>query len=356
MLQKYGNIRIFAKMVPLLALDSFKGCLTAREAVDAAAAALAGRDVCRMPLSDGGEGFADCLAGCLGGVFRTVPVHDPLGRPIEASYALLEGGRIAVIETAAASGLTRLKPEELDPLTASSFGTGELMQDAVQQGVEEIWIGLGGTAVMDCGAGLLQAISPLPVPVRIHAFYDADVPLSGPAGAPAVFGPQKGADAQGVAELERRFHRQAEAWKTQYGIDADRLPGAGAAGGIGAALAICLGAEMHAGIEAVLEAVRFADRVRECGLVITGEGKADRQTLTGKVPFGVLQATRRHAPGIPVVLLAGKVEDRDELAAAGFDAVIQVTPEESLKYNYLDKSFARENIRRAIQNLVYLRD
>lgn len=209
---------------------------------------------------------------------------------------------------------------------------------------------------MDCGAGLLQALAPLPDRIRIHAFYDADAPLTGPRGAPAVFGPQKGADAQGVAELERRFRRQAKAWKEAYGIDPERLPGAGAAGGIGAALAVCLGAEMHAGIEAVLDAVHFAERVRGCDLVITGEGKADRQTLTGKVPFGVLQATRRHAPGIPVALLAGKVEDRDELRAAGFDAVIQVTPEESLKSNCLDKSFAWENLRRAVQDLVYFRD
>ena len=343
-------------MTTLLALDSFKGCLSAPEAVDAAAAALAGCDVCRMPLSDGGEGFAECLIGCLGGSFRTVHVHDPLGRPVEARYALLEGGRTAVIETAAASGITLLKPEELDPLSASSFGTGELMQDAVLQGVEEIWIGLGGTAVMDCGAGLLQALAPLPDGLRIHAFYDVDVPLTGPTGAPAVFGPQKGADGPGVAELERRFRRQAEAWKAQYGIDPDCLPGAGAAGGIGAALALNLGAEMHAGIEAVLDAVHFAERVRECDLVITGEGKADRQTLTGKVPFGVLQATRRYAPETPVFLLAGKVEDRDALSAAGFNEIIQVTPEESLKDNYLDKSFARENIRRSVQDLLYFRD
>ena len=343
-------------MKTLLALDSFKGCLTAPEAVDAAASALAERDVCRLPLSDGGEGFAECLAGCLGGVFRTVPVHDPLGRPIQARYALVEGGRIAVIETAAASGLTLLKPEELDPLTASSIGTGELMQDAVEQGVEEIWTGLGGTAVMDCGAGLLKALAPLPTGIRIKAFYDVDAPLTGPSGAPAVFGPQKGADAKGVAELERRFRQQAETWKKAYGIDPDLVPGAGAAGGIGAALAICLKAEMHAGIAAVLDAVRFQERLADCGLVITGEGKADRQTLTGKVPYGVLQATRRHAPGIPVVLLAGKVEDREALLAARFDAVIQVTPEESLKNNYLDKSFARDNIRRAVQDLVDFRD
>ena len=343
-------------MKTLLALDSFKGCLTAPEAVDAAASALAGRDTIRLPLSDGGEGFAACLAGCLGGVFRTVSVHDPLGRPVNARYALLDGGRTAVIETASASGLTLLKPEERDPLNASSIGTGELMQDAVEQGVDEIWIGLGGTAVMDCGAGLLKALAPLPTGVRIHAFYDVNVPLTGPAGATALFGPQKGADAQGVAELERRFRRQAEAWKTEYGIDPDDIPGAGAAGGIGAALAIVLGAEMHAGIDAILQAVGFPERVKDCGLVITGEGKADRQTLTGKVPFGVLAATRRNAPGIPVILLAGKVEDRDELLAAGFNAVIQVTPEESLKSNYLEKSIARENIRRSVQELVYFRD
>ena len=343
-------------MKTLLALDSFKGCLTAPEAVDAAASALAERDVLRLPLSDGGEGFAECLAGCLGGVFRTVPAHDPLGRVIQARYALVENGRIAVIETAAASGLTLLKPRELNPITASSIGTGELMQDAVEQGVREIWLGLGGTAVMDCGAGLLKALAPLPGHVRIHAFYDVDVPLTGPAGAPAVFGPQKGADKPGVIELEQRFRKQAEVWKRDYGIDPDQVPGAGAAGGIGAALAICLGARMHAGIEAVLEAVRFPEQVRQCGLVITGEGKADRQTLTGKVPFGVLLATRRHAPGIPVILLAGKVEDKEELLAAGFDAVIQVTPEESMTDNYLDNSIARENIRRAVQNLPYFRN
>ena len=343
-------------MKTLLAFDSFKGCLTAPEAVDAAASALAESDVLRMPLSDGGEGFSECLAGCLGGVFRTVSVHDPLGRPVEARYALVEGGRVAVVETAAASGLTLLKPEERNPLTASSIGTGELMQDAVKQVVEEIWIGLGGTAVMDCGAGLLQALAPLPAGLKIHAYYDVDVPLTGPFGAPAVFGPQKGADAAGVAELERRFRRQAEAWKKAFGIDPDAIPGAGAAGGIGAALAVCLGARMHAGIDAVLEAVRFRERVAECGLVVTGEGKADRQTLTGKVPFGVLRAARRYTPEIPVVLLAGKVEDREELLAAGFDAVIQVTPEESLKDNYLDKLVAQENIRRAVQDLVYFRD
>jgi glycerate kinase len=340
-------------MTTLLALDSFKGCLTAPEAVDAAASALLCGDALRLPLSDGGEGFTECLVSALGGVFRTASIHDPLGRPLRARYGLVQAGKTAVLETASACGITLLKPGEKDPLRTSSYGTGELIQEAIRQGVDEVWIGLGGTATMDCGAGLLRALGPIPSGVRFHAFYDTGIPLMT---APALYGPQKGADAAGVRELESRFLRQVQAWKTAYGVDADDLPGAGAAGGIGAALAVCLGAEMHEGIGAVLEAVRFRERVEACQLVITGEGKADRQTLTGKVPFGVLQATRRYAPGVPVVLLAGKVEDREELRAGGFDAIIQITPDNQLDGNYLEKSIARENIRRAVQDLPYFRD
>lgn len=340
-------------MKTLLALDSFKGCLTAPEAVDAAASALPCGDALRLPLSDGGEGFTECLVSALGGTFRTASVHDPLGRPLTARYGLVRDGRTAVLETASASGITLLKPGEKDPLSTSSYGTGELIQEAVKQGVEEVWIGLGGTVTMDCGAGLLRALGTVPPEVRFHAFYDTGIPLME---APALYGPQKGADSEGVKELERRFLRQAKAWKTAFGVDADTIPGAGAAGGIGAALAICLGAEMHEGIDAVLEAVRFRERVAACDLVITGEGKADRQTLTGKVPFGVLQAARRYAPGVPVVLLAGKVEDREELLARGFDAVVQITPDNQLDGNYMEKSIARGNIRRTIQDLPYFRD
>lgn len=340
-------------MKTLLAPDSFKGCLTAAEAAGAAASALTCGEVVRLPLSDGGEGFTECMVQSLGGVFAEASVHDPLMRPIRARYGLVHDGRTAVIETAAASGLTLLRQQELDPLRTSSFGTGELMKDAVQKGVEEIWIGLGGTATMDCGVGLLEALGSLPRPVRIQGFYDVDVPLLQ---APALFGPQKGADADGVRELERRFRVQAEAWKADYGIDAEHLPGAGAAGGIGAALSRCLGAQMRGGIGAVLEAVRFREKVAGCDLVITGEGKADRGTLTGKVPSGVLEATRRYAPGVPVVLLAGQVEDREALLEAGFDEVIQITPMDQLGINPMDKSFALGNLRRCVQHLPYFRD
>lgn len=343
-------------MKTLLALDSFKGCMTAAEAVEAAASALQGHETVRFPLSDGGEGFTECVVTALGGWFRTIPAHDPLGRPVQARYGFVHEGRTAVIETAAASGLCTLPPAELDPWNASSLGTGELMLDAVRQGARTLWIGLGGTAVMDAGAGLLEAFPALPEGVSIHAFHDADVPLTGPRGAAAVFGPQKGADDRMIQQLEMRFREFAVRWKRQYGVDADAVPGAGAAGGIGAALAVCLGARMHAGIAAVLEMTGFRTRLEGCGLVITGEGKADRQTLAGKVPFGVLEAVRKSAPEIPVVLLAGQVENRDELLAAGFDAAIQITPENELKERAMRKTVAASNLRLAIQHLPYFRN
>lgn len=340
-------------MKTMLALDSFKGCLSAAEAVEAATSALQGQPVVRFPLSDGGEGFTECVVAALGGHFRTAPAHDPLGRPVQARYGLVSDGRTAVIETAAASGLCLLSPSELDPWNASSKGTGELMRDAVENGASSIWIGLGGTAVMDAGAGLLESFPTRPEGISIHAFYDVDVPLTGPSGAAAVFGPQKGADARMVGRLERRFCETATRWRTRYGVDVDTIAGAGAAGGLGAALAVCLGAEMHAGIAAILEMTGFRTQLEGCSLVITGEGKADRQTLTGKVPFGVLEAVRKYAPEIPVILMAGQVENRDELLAAGFDAVVQITPTTERKERAMEKSVAAANLRRAVQDLPY---
>ena len=341
-------------MKTLVALDSFKGSLSAREAVAAAASALNGREAVCLPLSDGGEGFTECMVDALGGTFLTVPAHDPLGRPIITRYGLVREGRIAVIETSAAGGLTLLEPSELDPWNASSFGIGEMMLDAVNQQVDEIWIGLGGTAVMDAGTGLLKALGPLPRPVRILAFYDVDVPLTGPQGAAFVFGPQKGADERMDLRLEDRFRAIAHEWKLRYGKEANDIPGAGAAGGIGAALGICLGAEMCSGIDAVLDAVDFSDRLSGCDLVITGEGKADSQTLTGKAPYGVLQRVRSVSPDIPVLLVAGRVEDREALLAAGFTDVIQMTPDNELGGKGMEKPVAAAHLARAVQDFLDL--
>ena len=338
-------------MKTILALDSFKGCLTSREAVETASQAFPEGDSVPFPLSDGGEGFTECVVGALGGTFRTAAAHDPLGRPISARYGWIHGGRTAVLESAAASGLTLLSREELDPLRASSYGTGELIADAIRQGAEEIWIGLGGTAVMDAGAGMLRALSSTPVTVPIHAFYDVDVPLTGPSGAASVFGPQKGAGPDEIAKLEERFRRISDSWRREWKADVSALHGAGAAGGLGAALAIRLQATLHEGIASVLRMTGFRESLRECGMVVTGEGKADRQTLTGKAAYGVLKAVREWAPGIPVVLVAGQVEDREILKAARFDAIIQITPEKDLEENYLQKTVAQRNLLRAISRL-----
>ena len=332
----------------LLAIDSFKGCLSTFEAEEAAASVLVGDEVIRVPVSDGGEGFTDCWVECFGGSYRECRAKDPIGREITTRYGLLDKGKTAVIETAAASGITLLSSAERDPVKASSFGTGQLIQDAINQGVERIYIGLGGSATVDGGVGLLQAVTSLPDGLEIHAFYDTDIPFYGPSGAACIYGPQKGADPAAVALLDRRLENLGKELSRQYGKDIQTIPGAGAAGGIGGALALILGAGMHRGIRTFLEWTGFRKKVEGAALVITGEGKADSQTVTGKVPSGVLKAVKAWAPEAQVWLMAGKIEDRDSLLAHVFDRLIQTTPENAMSGNYLDKQFAVSCIQRSL--------
>lgn len=351
-------------MKAVAAMDSFKGCLTSAEAGRAAASAFLPGECKVLPLSDGGEGFSQILTSALGGEFVTFPCHDPLGRSIEARYGLV--GRIAVIETAAASGLCLLGKDELDPARASSFGTGELMADALERGATEIWLGLGGSASCDGGTGLLRAlgyrflsgdaeiidgnpvlanITEIDCPdtnkrCRVKCFYDVSVPFCGEGGAARMFAPQKGASPELVERLDRGLARFAEL----AGIgDCD---GAGAAGGIGGALHRFLGAEMCPGIGSVLDILSMDKKLAGCSLVLTGEGRADSQTLRGKVPLGVLQYVRARSDA-KVVLLAGQVRDRGALLEAGFDEVLQVTPDGMPLEEALRPEVAAENIRRA---------
>lgn len=382
-------------MKALVAIDSFKGCLSSVQAGQAALDAFPeGDDVGVVPVSDGGEGFSAILTEALGGVFRTVDCHDPLGRRIKARYGLVNGGKTAVIETAAASGLGLLRKEELNPLAATSFGTGELMADALGQGVVEIWLGLGGSATCDGGTGLLRALgfsfpdcggfpdgygflhssSPLIEPgecgpftggtgvsprcggllgrCRITGFYDVSVPFCGSGGAARMFAPQKGATPEMAEALDARLARVCKAYSAYSGKEIICCPGAGAAGGIGGALYGVLGASMVQGIDKVLELTGFGRRLESCDLVVTGEGKADAQTLRGKVPFGVLEYVRRHSisrESPPVVLLAGKVSDKESLKSAGFASVLQVTPDGTPLPDALDPVFARANITLALR-------
>jgi glycerate 2-kinase len=271
--------------------------LSARKAATALAEGFrrAGVDVDELPVADGGEGTAEALHAALGGDWREAAVADPLGRKVDARFLCLADER-AVVESAEAIGLSRLASDERDPLRASSRGLGELVIAAVEAGARELLVGLGGSATVDGGAGLREVISSLPVPTVVAC--DVSNPLLGERGAARAFGPQKGATPDQVEELERRI----------AGMDHLRpfaeLRGAGAAGGLGAALA-ALGAELVPGAELVLSTLGFRRRIRGAELVVTGEGIVDKTTAEGKAPGVVLGVCREE--GIRCVVFGGRV-------------------------------------------------
>jgi glycerate 2-kinase len=299
--------------------DSLKAVLSAREAAQALAAGVRGAagSALELPLADGGEGTAEALEGALGGDWQHARVLDPLGRPVQARWLLLPDRR-AVLESAEAIGLWRLARRERNPLRASSFGLGQLLGCAVRAGAREVIVTLGGSATVDGGAGLREALGAVDLHgVRLRAACDVRNPLLGARGAARVFGPQKGATPAQVRELERRLAAMTEL------APFAALPGAGAAGGLGAALA-ALGATLEPGAELVLEAVRFQDRLRGAALAVTGEGAVDRTSSEGKVPGAVAAACRE--AGVRCVVFGGRVRGgREELRAAGADEIVALS-------------------------------
>jgi glycerate kinase len=297
--------------------DSLKGVLPAREAADALVDGLArgGAEAEALPLADGGEGTAEALYAALGGEWHTAEVTDPRGRWVEARWLLLPDGR-GVVESAEAVGLWRLRPDERDPLTASSRGVGELIEAAVAGGARELVVALGGSATVDGGVGLRETLRALPVPTV--AAYDVRNPLLGERGAARVFGPQKGATPDAVDELERRLAGLDELAAVRD------VPGAGAAGGLGAAFA-ALGATLVPGIDLVLEAVGFAGRAAEAHVVVTGEGTVDSQSVEGKVVAGVARVCADAA--VACVVFGGRVEPgaADALYELGASAVLPLS-------------------------------
>ena len=335
----------------IVAPDSFKGCLPAAEVARVVASALRerfpDRDVVELPLADGGEGTLDVLVRALGGAFCRAEVHDPLGRMVSARFGLC--GDTAVIEVAEACGLQLLTPSERNPLVASSYGVGELLLAARERGARHFLIGLGGTATCDGGEGMLQVpgLREALQGCTLELLCDVDNPFIGPRGAARVFAPQKGASPASVEVLERRLEALAGRFCVETGVDVRALPGAGAAGGLGGAFMAYFGAACVSGIDKVLELVHFGELKQGANLIITGEGKSDRQTLSGKVPLGVL----RHAQGIPVVLLSGRIEDREALLAAGFSQLIQVSPPALSLSEAIKPAIAKENLRLATAGL-----
>ncbi len=325
----------------MIAPDKFKDSMSATEAAARIAAGIKSvmpEAVLNLfPLSDGGEGLTEALCGEGKGIFKTARVSGPLGKPVEARWGITGNGDLAVIEMAAASGLSLISPEERDPKKTTTYGTGELIRAALDHGCKEVIIGIGGSATNDGGAGMAEAlgikfydaegetigrggselrklkridISGLDKrleEVSVKVACDVDNPLTGLHGASHIYGPQKGADPDTVKELDRALVQLAHVIHKDLGIDIDKKPGAGAAGGLGAGLMAFLGATLYPGIELVLDALKIENLLPECDLLITGEGSLDSQTLHGKAPAGV--ARRAALYSVPVIALAGRISD-----------------------------------------------
>ncbi|WP_355661070.1 glycerate kinase [Halomonas salifodinae] len=323
----------------LIAPDSYKDALAASDAATAIAQGIrraapeASSVLC--PMGDGGEGTLDALLAATGAERRLARVSDALGRPIEAAWGWLAESGTAFVELAQASGLEALSRDERDALSASTFGTGELIREALEAGAQHLLLTLGGSATNDAGAGMLQALGarlldaqgrelppggaalaelerldldgldPRLAGLQVQAAVDVDNPLLGERGASAIFGPQKGADEAQVARLDAALAHFAERVAATLGEDHRDLAGAGAAGGMGFAARAFLGAELRPGIELVMDQVGFDALLTGSDLVITGEGQLDGQSLAGKTPVGI--ARRARAAGIPCVVLAGRL-------------------------------------------------
>ena len=345
----------------IVAIDSFKGCLTSTEANQAASEGILARmseaKVVQVPVSDGGEGWLEAFRAAIGGEIVEVNVKDPLMRPIVAQYLIQ--GDTAVIEIAKASGLTLLKPEERNPMVAASYGTGQLVVDTVRKGCKHIIVGLGGSATSDCGIGMLRAIIDSFAKgkswddvreldnVRFTIATDVTNPLCGENGAAHVFAPQKGATPDQVIALDTRAKHFAEASAKHLGHDCQNMPGAGAAGGLGYAFLQYMNAECRSGIDLLLDTIRFDDLLQDADLVITGEGSADRQTLMGKLPFGILQRARKQ--NVPVMLIAGRIADEQLLLDAGFSHVACINPPGIPLDIAMQPATAKENIRKTVR-------
>ncbi|OKP00087.1 hypothetical protein Xedl_03445 [Xenorhabdus eapokensis] len=344
----------------VIAPDSFKESLSALQVAQAIErgfkAIYPQADYIKLPMADGGEGTVESLVAATGGKRIECTVTDPLGQPVKAFFGLLGDGKTAVIEMAAASGLHLVPMEQRNPLITTSYGTGELILAALEQGVHKLILGIGGSATNDGGAGMMQALGanildgdsrilpfggaaltrlegidltnldPRLRQVELIVACDVDNPLCGEQGASAVFGPQKGATPEMVKLLDsalRHYGMKIESLTGKNVIDA---AGAGAAGGMGASLLGCLGARLQSGIEIIIDTLQLEDAIQGADLVITGEGHLDSQTIHGKTPIGVARVAKKF--GIPTIALVGGMSrDYHVVHQHGLDAVFSIIPE-----------------------------
>ncbi|MEL5894046.1 glycerate kinase [Bacteroides sp. GD17] len=370
----------------IIAIDSFKECLTSAAAAIAATKGIRNVfsecEVISFPVADGGEGMQDALIAATGGRRISVCAHSPLLELRNTQYGISGDGQTAFIETAAISGLPLVPKEKRNPMLTTTLGTGELIYDALERGCRNFIIGLGGSATNDAGLGMLQAVGfrfldksgkelgpdgmcgalladvasidssavhPALKDSHFTAACDVQNPFTGPTGAAYVFASQKGADPEMVAKLDKNMKKLAKVIYKFTGRDITHVPGAGAAGGMGGGLSAFLNAELKPGIRLLLDTLHFSESIKGADLIITGEGKSDRQTVMGKVPLGVLEEARRQH--IPVILLAGSIEDVEELNRAGFQGVFSITPSPMSLEQATEPAFAQENICRTVEQI-----
>ncbi len=369
----------------VIAPDSFKGSLSALEVAKSIQKGILNVDetieTVIVPMADGGEGTVQSLIDASGGKIVDLKVHDPLFREINSFYGIMGDGVTAVIEMAAASGLPLLNPEERNPLLTTTYGTGELIKDALNRGCKNFIIGLGGSATNDGGCGMAQALgvkfldengneldmsgdqlsniwsidlSGIDMRIKNASFLaacDVDNPLCGAKGASAVYGPQKGASEKDVITLDNGLNHFAQIVKQQLKLDIKDVPGSGAAGGLGAGVLIFLNARLERGITIVTRTTQLAEKMDGADLVITGEGKIDFQTAFGKTPFGVAQIAK--TKNIPVIVLAGSLgEGYQSLYEKGFDGIFSIIDKPMSLQEAIDQ--AAKLLENAAENVVRL--
>ena len=373
-------------MKAIIATDSFKGSLTSHEAGQAVQQGIQqihpNWETDIITIADGGEGMLNVMLEATGGKSITIKAHDPLMQQTHATYGISEDGTTAFIEMANISGLPLVPTEERNPMKTTTYGTGELIRDALEKGCTQFIIGIGGSATNDAGTGMLQALGfrflnnkrePLgqggeilkeiasiddsgkhPLLKNTHFIVACDVknPFYGPEGSAYVFARQKGADEYMIALLDEGMHSFAHIIRKETGKDITNEPGSGAAGGMGGGLMAFLDAELQSGADLLLDICQFNKQIADANLIITGEGRIDRQSLMGKIPGKILQ--RGQANHVPVIAIAGCVEDKELLLKAGFQGVYATKPEDMTLENAMKREVAMKNIKNTIKTCLAL--
>ena len=367
----------------ILAIDSFKGSLSSADAEKAVAETIhnlsSNHEIVCIPIADGGEGTLSVIMETTEGTWHTLYAHDPCMETIQTQYGISSDRNTAFIEMASISGLPLIRKEQQNPMETSSFGTGELILDALKKGCTRFIIGIGGSATNDAGTGMLQALGfkfldregktlghggktlidiahidqsqVHPSLKNAHFIVACDVrnPFYGPEGAALVFARQKGADDAMIAQLDKGMRSFADVIQQETGKDISQVPGSGAAGGLGGGMLAFLNTELKSGADLLLEYSHFEKHLANADLIITGEGSIDRQSLMGKIPGKVLQIAQKHQ--VPVIAMAGIAKDMDLLKKAGFSEIYATKPDSMPLDEAMKPGIAIQNIKRTVLSI-----